>query len=860
MSFQTFTVLIVEDLITDRELYRRALCKDLSCVYDVLEAESVAAGLALCQTRSIDAVLLDYALPDGNGLDFLAQLSAQTSGINPPVVMISGRGNEKTAVHAIKLGAEDYLVKRDLTTELLLVTIRSAIENTLLKQQLQKQEERFRASVENMIDCFGIYSAIRDSAGQIVDFRFDYQNAAAMQSNRMTDADMDKTTCEMFPAFRETRLFAEHCQVVETGIPRVKDNAVYTDVFGGERLTKAYDVQIAKLDDGFTASWRDITAQKQLELSLIAANQQIATMWESMTDAYMTIDPDWRFTYANSTAIQVINELLESPIEDIIGKIYWDVFPWTVGTIVEQEYQRAVSDRVAVHFELFYEPAETWFEIDAYPSKVGLGIYFRDINERKWLECERIAAEQERDRFFDVSVDLLVVVNLDGYFVRVNPACEQILGFTSAEIMAQSFIDFLHPDDIAASTAVFEGLGTANVLVDFENRYRCKDESYRWILWNAILDPERNLIYASGRDITDRKHDEERLRQSEEFNRRILESNRDCIKVMDLDGRLTYMNDYGQLLMDVDDFSTVAESQWLEFWQGSDRESAQTAFSTALAGGVSQFDGSCITNKGTPKWWEVIVTPILAADGQVSQILSVSRDITDRKQTQADLEKRNKELNSFVYVVSHDLKAPLRAVANLSQWIEDDLEGQLTADNQSQMNLLRSRVQRMSSTIDGLLDYARCGHNDEEIRLVEVAKLLVDVIDSVDPPPTFTINLPTEMPTFFAKRLLLFQVLVNLIGNGIKHHHSEAGAIQISIEDHGDFYEFAIADNGPGIAPEHQEQMFKIFQAVNPQNRSDSTGIGLAIVKKTIEAEGGAIWLKSELGKGTTFYFTWFQR
>ncbi|MBC7516010.1 MAG: PAS domain-containing protein [Alkalinema sp. FL-bin-369] len=1127
MSFQTFTVLIVEDLITDRELYRRALRGDSNCVYHVLEAESVAAGLALCQTQSIDAVLLDYALPDGNGLDFLAQLSAQTSGINPPVVMISGRGNEKTAVRAIKLGAEDYLVKSDLTTELLLVTIRSAIENTLLKQQLQKQEERFRASVENMIDCFGIYSAIRDSAGQIVDFRFDYQNAAAMQSNRMTDADMDKTTCEMFPAFRETRLFAEHCQVVETGIPRAKDNAVYTDVFGGERLTKSYDVQIAKLDDGFTASWRDITAQKQLELSLTAANQQIATIWESMTDAYMTIDPDWRFTYANSTATQMINELLKSPIEDTIGKIYWDVFPWTVGTIVDREYHRAVSDQVAVHFELFYEPAKTWFEINAYPSKIGLGIYFRNINDRKWLECERLAAEQERDRFFEVSVDLLVVVNLDGYFVRVNPACEQILGFTSAEIMAQPFIDFLHPDDIAASMAVFEGLGAANVLVDFENRYRCKDESYRWILWNAILDPERNLIYASGRDITDRKHDEERLRQSEEFNRRILESNRDCIKVMDLDGRLTYMNDYGQSLLEVDDFSTVAESQWLELWKGSDRELAQTAFSTALAGGVSQFDGSCVTNKGTPKWWEVIVTPILDADGQVSQILSVSRDITDRKQsaaflqaqqetiqqqlgeiesiyqmapiglcyvdrdmkfvrvneqlarmnglpiaehigqticnvlsemaggierlyqqviesgepildleisgstnaqpgverhwlasyypqtdvsgqvvgvnamvqeitdrkiaaqrlqeseqqlrtgvevagigllkfdfaadqfelspeaaalygfardtavitreqlhatfhpderaeieafivkeidqgtgsfardhrivwpngqvchlsvrtqlyfdrsgavarpiyaiiaaiditdrkqTQADLEKRNQELDSFVYVVSHDLKAPLRAVANLSQWIEDDLEGQLSNDNQSQMNLLRSRVQRMSSTIDGLLDYARCGHSDEEIRLVEVAKLLVDVIDSVDPPPTFTINLPTEMPTFFAKRLPLFQVLVNLIGNGIKHHHSEAGAIQISIEDHGDFYEFAIADNGLGIAPEHQEQMFKIFQAVNPQNRSDSTGIGLAIVKKTIEAEGGAIWLKSELGKGTTFYFTWLQR
>ena len=98
------------------------------------------------------------------------------------------------------------------------------------------------------------------------------------------------------------------------------------------------------------------------------------------------------------------------------------------------------------------------------------------------------------------------------------------------------------------------------------------------------------------------------------------------------------------------------------------------------------------------------------------------------------------------------------------------------------------------------------------------------------------------------------------IGNGIKHHDAEDGSIQISSEDRGDCYEFAIADNGPGIAPEHHDRMFKIFQAVNPQNRSDSTGIGLAIVKKIVEAEGGTIWLESELGKGTTFYFTWLQR
>jgi PAS domain S-box-containing protein len=235
-------------------------------------------------------------------------------------------------------------------------------------------------------------------------------------------------------------------------------------------------------------------------------------------------------------------------------------------------------------------------------------------------------------------------------------------------------------------------------------------------------------------------------------------------------------------------------------------------------------------------------------------------DVTDRQQTQADLEERNRELDSFVYVVSHDLKAPLRAVSNLSQWIEDDLEGQLTADTQSHMNLLRSRIDRMAATIDGLLEYARIGHSEDTIEPVAMARLLADVIDSVAPPPTFTIDLPTDLPTLFTKRLQLFQVFTNLVGNGIKHHHSKAGTIQILIEERGNFYEFAIADDGSGIAPEHQERMFKIFQAVNPQNRSDSTGIGLAIVKKIIEAEGGDIRLESEIGKGTTFYFTWPKR
>ena len=323
-------------------------------------------------------------------------------------------GDERIAVRAIKLGAEDYLVKSDLTAELLLATLRSAIEN--------------------MLDCFGICSAIRDSAGQIVDFRFDYQNAAARQNNRMTEADMDRTLCEVFPALRE-ELFVQYCQVVETGVPLVTEDLVYTDVFGGEQLTRAYNVQVAKLDDGFMATWQDITAQKQVELSLKTANQEITTIWESMTDAYMTIDRDWRIVYANSAADRIFYQLVGLTPAEFLGKSHWDVFPWTLGTIVERDYRRAVTDKVAVNFEI-YQPTETWFEVHAYPSDVGLGIYFQDIDERKRTELARIQAEREIDRYIEKAIDLLGVVNLDGYFVRVNPACEQVLGFTSAEMMA----------------------------------------------------------------------------------------------------------------------------------------------------------------------------------------------------------------------------------------------------------------------------------------------------------------------------------------------------------------------------------------------------------------------------------------
>lgn len=221
------------------------------------------------------------------------------------------------------------------------------------------------------------------------------------------------------------------------------------------------------------------------------------------------------------------------------------------------------------------------------------------------------------------------------------------------------------------------------------------------------------------------------------------------------------------------------------------------------------------------------------------------------------LVKRNQELESFAYVVSHDLKAPLRAIANLSQWLEEDLEENLTEETRHNLRLLQRRVYRLKTMIEGLLDYSRIGLNSLPEETVNLTELIEEIIASLAVPPDFTIEVKSPLPTLVTKRLLLSQVFSNLISNAIKHHQGHQGHVEIQAIDRGDYYEFSVKDDGPGIAPEHQEKIFEIFQILNSRDQKENTGIGLSIVKKILDNQGGRIWIESQAGEGATFYFTW---
>ncbi|MEO0352302.1 MAG: PAS domain S-box protein [Cyanobacteria bacterium P01_A01_bin.15] len=227
-------------------------------------------------------------------------------------------------------------------------------------------------------------------------------------------------------------------------------------------------------------------------------------------------------------------------------------------------------------------------------------------------------------------------------------------------------------------------------------------------------------------------------------------------------------------------------------------------------------------------------------------------------QATASLEQRNRELDEFAYVASHDLKAPLRAIANLAAWLEEDLDDRLPPENKQQLDLLQGRVHRMEKLIDGLLAYSRVGRGQQLSEPVDLNLLLQNVVDLLDPPPDFTIAIAANLPTLIAARPALFQVFGNLIGNAIRHHDRADGRVDIRYQLLTDgFHEFSVIDDGPGIDPAFHHKVFSMFQVLEARDKVENTGIGLSIVKKTVEAEGGSVFLDSEVGQGCAFRFTW---
>ncbi|HLB74840.1 MAG TPA: ATP-binding protein [Sedimentisphaerales bacterium] len=228
----------------------------------------------------------------------------------------------------------------------------------------------------------------------------------------------------------------------------------------------------------------------------------------------------------------------------------------------------------------------------------------------------------------------------------------------------------------------------------------------------------------------------------------------------------------------------------------------------------------------------------------------------DTEELLAKIESAENELKDFAYIVSHDLKAPLRGIKSLVEWISADHADKLDETGKEQLKMLTKRVERMHNLIEGVLQYSRVAQTSEQPAHVNLNELLAKVIDTVAPPPNVSITVAGELPTVEFGPTRIAQVFANLLSNAIKYMDKPQGDIKIACSQEAGCWKFSVQDNGPGIDEKHFERIFRMFQTLNSRDELESTGAGLTVAKKIVEMHGGRIWLESTPGEGSAFYFT----
>ena len=242
---------------------------------------------------------------------------------------------------------------------------------------------------------------------------------------------------------------------------------------------------------------------------------------------------------------------------------------------------------------------------------------------------------------------------------------------------------------------------------------------------------------------------------------------------------------------------------------------------------------------------------------QLKNALNIQQKLKAEKENEQllkDLIKSNNELNDFAHIVSHDLKSPLRSMNALLNWMKEDLAEVLSTDNDNHLELLIKKVDKMDQLINGILEYASIDNVKNTVNRIDLNELLNDIVETIYLPDNITINIQESLPIISGDKFRLQQLFQNLLSNAIKYTDKENGKVGLRFHDVGNSWEFEIYDNGIGIAEKYFKKVFQIFQVL--EEKENSTGVGLSIVKKIVDFYNGKIWIKSKKNKGTSFYFT----
>jgi two-component system, LuxR family, sensor kinase FixL len=485
----------------------------------------------------------------------------------------------------------------------------------------------------------------------------------------------------------------------------------------------------------------------------------------------------------------------------------------------------------------------------------------RDISQLKQAQAAMLKSESKFRRILETAIDPVISIDEKGIVLLCNSAAEEKFGYSTVEMVGQN-IKMLMPspykEEHDGYLANYMRTGRAQIIgMVRELEGERKDGTVfpmELSVSEVLSDGERSFT-GIVRDISQLKQAQASMSKSEYKFRRILETAIDPVISIDEKGIILLCNPaaenefgYSTVEMVGQNIKMLMPSPYKEEHDGYLANYMRTG-KAQIIGLIRELEGE--RKDGSVFPMELSVSEV-SGDEQRS-FTGVVRNITEQKEM-------IDELKQFAYVTSHDLKAPLRAISNLSQWIEDDLGDDLNEETAENFALLRRRVLRMENLIQGILQYSRAGSRDRTIVFCNLKEVIDGIMGSIVVPEGFSVQIESDIIGVYADQTQIIQVFTNLISNAMKHNDNPQGKIKITAREcktNKEWVEILVADNGPGIPMQYREKVFQVFQTLQARDKAENTGVGLAIVKKIIEKQGGKIEILDLNAVGTTFKILW---
>jgi len=484
---------------------------------------------------------------------------------------------------------------------------------------------------------------------------------------------------------------------------------------------------------------------------------------------------------------------------------------------------------------------------------------------------ELIHSEQRFRLLFEYAPDGYYLCDLNGRFLDGNRAAENIVGYSREELIGKSFLKLKLLDKgqlaKAARTLVKNAIGKPTGPDEFTLHRKDGSRVTVEIRTYPIRLQGQVLVLGIARDITERQRAQEAILQEKAFSESVINSMPGVFYMLDEQGHYVWWN---QNLENVTEYSgdEIRCIHPLDLFEGPDRQRIADAMETVFTQGQATAEADLVSKRGrkTPYFF----TGLRVERNGQHYLIGLGINITERRKAELileklnadletsirELERSNQELRDFAHITAHDLKAPLRGIATMADWLDQDYGERIGPEGRENLHLLRTRVDHMGRLISGILRYSEIQHNDRPAEMVDTHTLVREVIEQIAPPDRVEIHIDNTLPAVEAERTRLMQIFQNLISNAVKYIDKPQGQVHISARDDGDFWEFRVTDNGPGIEAKHFARIFQMFQTLSSSDRCESTGLGLATVKKIIGLYGGRVWIESEMGRGSAFIFT----